>query len=75
VLVPPPLPAYTLAPDVGELTPAQRRALECCLRSLSGRVPGVMVTGAGRTTTHEVLELDTALGRVIVLERLPSRPS
>ena len=75
MLVPPPLPAYTHAPDVEDLTPAQRRALECCLRSLSGRVPGVMVTSARRTTTHEVLELETALGRVIVLERLASRPS
>ena len=38
MLVPAPLPAYTLAPGVGPLDDGQRAALEGCLAALTGRV-------------------------------------
>lgn len=70
MLVPPPSPAFTLSPDIEELTPGQEHLLEETLASLSGRVGGVIVTAARQTSTHEVLELETALGPLMVLERI-----
>ena len=68
VIVPPPAPSYTLAPDVGPLTLGQQ-ALDACLGALTGRVGGVVVTSAFTTGTHHVLELVTPAGTLIALER------
>jgi hypothetical protein len=70
VLVPPPLPAYTLAPGLRPLGPGQQRALESCLTALTGRLQGVVVTAAGTTLSHHVLELMTPAGTLMVLERV-----
>jgi hypothetical protein len=70
VLVPPPLPAYTLAPGLRPLGPGQQRALETCLSALTGRLQGVVVTAAGTTLSHHVLELMTPAGTMMVLERV-----
>ncbi|MEW6581149.1 MAG: hypothetical protein AB1416_00095 [Actinomycetota bacterium] len=69
MLVPPPLPAVTLAPDIEGLTPGQDALLQSTLASLSGRVGGVIVTAAWQSLTHEVLELDSTLGPMMVMER------
>ena len=69
MIVPPPAPVFTLVPGVPDLTPAQSRMLDSCLDALSGKVAGVMVTRAARVGDVEVLELETALGPVIALER------
>ena len=69
MLVPAPPPAYTLAPGVGPLEPGQQRALEACLAALTGRMTGVVVTAAGTTLSHHVLELLTPAGAMLVLER------
>jgi hypothetical protein len=69
VIVPPPSPSYTLAPDVGPLSPRQQDALEACLRTLTGRVSGVVVTAAVTTETHLVIELMTPAGTLLLLER------
>jgi hypothetical protein len=69
VLVPPPAPSYTLAPDIGPLTPGQEATLDACLAALTGRVGGVVVTSAVTTATHHVVELVTPAGTLIALER------
>jgi hypothetical protein len=69
MLAPTPLPVFTLSPDIDELTPGQERLLETTLESLAGRVCGVLVAAARMTDTHEVLELETAYGPVMVVER------
>jgi hypothetical protein len=70
LLVPPPLPAYTLAPGLAPLEPGQQAALEACLAALTGRVAGVVVTAAGTTLTHHVIELVTSAGTLLALERV-----
>jgi hypothetical protein len=70
VLIPPPLPAYTLAPDMAPLRPGQQSALENCLQALTGRLTGVVVTAAGTTLSHHVIELLTPAGTLLVLERI-----
>ncbi len=72
MLVPAPLPAYTLAPGVGPLDAGQQDALDGCLAALIGRVSGVVVTAAGTTLTHHVIELMTSAGALLVLERVSS---
>jgi hypothetical protein len=72
VLVPPPPPAYTLAPGVGPLDEGQQIALDACLAALTGRLSAVVVTAAGTTVSHHVIELMTAAGSMLVLERVPS---
>ena len=70
MIVPPPAPSYTLAPDLGPLSPGQRLALEACLTALTGRLAGVFVTAAVSTETHHVIELMTPAGSLIALERI-----
>jgi hypothetical protein len=69
VIVPPPAPSYTLAPDVDPLCPRQQAVLEACLAGLTGRISGVVVTAAVTTETHLVIELMTPAGTLLVLER------
>lgn len=70
LIVPPPAPAYTLAPDLGPLDPDQQVVLDACLSALTGRVNGVLVTAAGTSATHHVIELLTPAGTLLVLERV-----
>lgn len=70
MLVPPPRPAYTLSPDLDDLDPGQQAALEACLAALTGRLAGVVVTAAGTTGSHHVIELATNAGTLLVLERV-----
>jgi hypothetical protein len=70
VLVPPPLPSYTLSPDLEPLRNGQQRALEAALGGLMGRVHGVVVTAVGTTLSHHVIELMTSAGTLLVLERV-----
>jgi hypothetical protein len=70
VIVPPPAPSYTLAPDVDPLCPRQQAALEACLSALTGRLGGVVVTAAGVSETHLVIELMTAAGTLLMMERI-----
>jgi hypothetical protein len=72
VLVPAPPPAYTLAPGVGPLDEGQQQALDACLAALTGRMAAVVVTAAGTTLSHHVIELMTAAGSMLVLERVES---
>jgi hypothetical protein len=69
VIVPPPAPSYTLAPDVEPLSPGQQATLNACLGALTGRVAGVVVTSAITTATHHVVELMTPAGNLIAMER------
>ena len=62
MLVPPPAPSYTFAPDVGPLTLGQQATLDACLAALTRRVAGVVVTPATTTATHHVVELVTPAG-------------
>jgi hypothetical protein len=70
VLIPPPLPTYTLAPGLPALGAGQQHALEAALGGLTGRVHGVVVTAVGTTLSHHVIELMTSAGTLLVLERV-----
>ena len=70
MLVPPPLPSYTLSPEQAPLRTGQQRALEAALGGLMGRVHGVVVTAVGTTLSHHVIELMTSAGTLLVLERV-----
>jgi hypothetical protein len=70
VIVPPPPPAYTLAPDVRPLEPGQQAALDACLSAITGQLNGVLVTAAETTRSHHVIELLTPVGTLLVLERI-----
>jgi hypothetical protein len=69
VLIPPPRPTYTLSPAIGDLSPSEDRALGRALSALTGTVPGVLVTAVRTTPLHHLLELSTAAGTVLVVER------
>ena len=66
MLIPPPLPAYTLAPEL-ELSPRQHRALERCLDALTGKVGGVVVLSARTEGSCLLLELAAPGGSVLYL--------
>jgi hypothetical protein len=70
LLVPSPPPTYTLAPGLGPLDRGQQAALDACLSALTGRLTGVVVTAAGTTLSHHVIELATPAGTLLVLERV-----
>ncbi len=70
MIVPPPAPSYTLAPDLDPLCPRQQAALDACLCALTGRLGGVVVTSAAMSETHLVIELMTAAGTLLMLERI-----
>jgi hypothetical protein len=71
MLVPPPSPAYTLAPGLS-LSTDQQAVLEACLSSLTGRMSGVLVTDASTTAHHHLIELVTPAGRLLAIERVSS---
>ena len=70
MLVPSPPPAYTLSPDVPALTSGQQAALEACLTGFTGKFTGVVVTAAGTTLSHHMIELATPAGSLLILERV-----
>lgn len=70
MLVPSPPPTYTLAPGLGPLDAGQQAALDACLSALTGRITGVVVTAAGTTLSHHVIEIATPAGTLLVLERI-----
>lgn len=69
MLIPPPRPAYTLSPSLGDLSPSEHRALGRALSALTGTVSGVLVTAVRTTPLHHLLELSTVAGTVLVVER------
>lgn len=70
MLVPAPLPSYTLAPDMKPLSAGQQAALKTCLSALTGRMTGVLVTAASTTADHHLIELITPAGTLLVMERI-----
>lgn len=72
MLVPAPLPTYTLAPGLKALTGAQLAALEACLSALTGRLSGVLVTSVSTTDSHHLIELITPAGTLLAMERVPA---
>lgn len=73
MLVPAPPPTYTLCPALAPLEPGQQAMLEACLDALTGRLSGVVVTAAGTTSSHHVIELATNAGPLLVTERVDSQ--
>jgi hypothetical protein len=70
VLIPPPLPTYTLAPGLPPLGAGQQHALEAALGGLTGRLHGVVVTAVGTTLSHHVIAITAMAGSVLVLARV-----
>lgn len=69
MIVPPPPPVYTLAPDMDEIDGHERALLDRCLASLTGLADGLLVTRIGRTQDHHVVEVETTHGPLLLLER------
>ena len=74
MLVPSPLPTYTLAPGLKPLSGGQQAALESCLSALTGRLSGVLVTSASTTASHHLIELITPAGTLLAMERVSPEP-
>lgn len=74
MLVPAPLPTYTLSPDLRPLSGGQQAALDACLSALTGRLSGVVVESAVTTPSHHVLGLITPAGRLLAMERVAAPP-
>jgi hypothetical protein len=72
VLTPAPPPTYTLSPHLSPLEPGQQAVLDACLDALTGRLCGVVVTAAGTTPTHHIIQLATHAGPLLVTERVDS---
>lgn len=72
MIIPAPPPAYTLSPHLPPLDPGQQAVLDACLDALTGRLSGVVVTAAGTTETHHVIQLATHIGPLLVVERVDS---
>lgn len=76
MLIPAPLPTYTLAPGLAALTGAQQAALEACLAALTGRLSAVLVTSVCTTDSHHLIELITPAGTLLAMERVgPAHPA
>jgi hypothetical protein len=75
VIVPAPPPTYTLSPHLAPFDPALQAVLDACLDAFTGRLSGVVVTAAGTTATHHVIQLATQAGPLLVTERVDSRPT
>ena len=73
MLVPAPLPTYTLSPDIAPLSGGQLAALEACLTALTGRLSGVVVESAAPPSSHHLLELIPPAGRLLAMERVAPR--
>ncbi|MGI9539414.1 MAG: hypothetical protein ACR2N6_04620 [Miltoncostaeaceae bacterium] len=74
MIVPPPQPVYTLAPDMDEIDAHERALLDRCLSSLTGLADGLLVTRIGRTQDHHVVEVETTHGPLLLLERRKPDP-
>jgi hypothetical protein len=73
VLVPTPIPVYTLDPSLDGLDADTLAAVERCVASLAGHVPSVIVAAVAWTDRHLVVELDTPLGPMLMLEVLAAQ--
>ena len=69
MIIPPPGPVYTLAPDLENIGEAERAVLDRCLAVLAGRAQGLLVTGIQTTPDHFVVDVETEAGPVLILER------
>ena len=73
MLIPPPLPNFTLSPTMADLSDEEMASVERCLAGLAGQVPGVLITSVRDRGRHRVIELQTALSPVIVSEPTEAR--
>ncbi|HMM48410.1 MAG TPA: hypothetical protein PKE32_02185 [Miltoncostaeaceae bacterium] len=69
MLIPVPLPTYTVSPLIAPLSGSHRRTVEDGLRALADEIPTAIVTGVGSGLGGEIVELAVNSGRVILLER------
>ena len=75
VLIPPPAPLFTLSPALTELPAEDLASVERCVASLSGKLAGVIVTDVRIRGRHRVVVLETALGPMVISERIESAAS
>jgi hypothetical protein len=74
LIIPPPPPAYTLSPALDDLDEDSLAVIERCVAALTGQVGAVVVVGVGATDQHVVIEVATAVGTVLLMELMDSRP-
>ncbi len=72
MIIPTPVPVYTLSPALDDIDRDTLTAIERCVASLSGYVDHVLVTSLGWTERHVVIELETPLGPMLMLELNPT---
>lgn len=73
MIIPTPLPAFTLSPTLEDLDDTTLAAIERCVHSLSGYVETALVTSLGWTDRHVVIELETSIGPMLMLELVAPR--
>lgn len=72
VIIPTPVPVYTLCPTLEDVDRDTMLAIERCVASLAGYVDSALVTSLGWTDRHVVIELETPLGPMLMLELNPA---
>lgn len=68
MIIPTPMPVYTLSPALEDIDTPTFAAIERCVSSLAGYVEAVLVTSLGWTDRHVVIEMETPLGPMLMLE-------
>lgn len=68
MIIPTPIPVFTLSPALDDIDRDTLGAIERCVASLAGYVDTVLVTSLGWTERHVVIELETPLGPMLMLE-------
>lgn len=71
MIVPTPIPVYTLSPLLEDMDLQTLVAVERCIASLTGHVGAVLVTGVGWTERHIVIELESMMGPMVLMELEP----
>ncbi len=75
MLVPTPIPVYTLSPALDDLDAETLATIERCVASLAGHVASAVVTSIAWTERHLVVELETTMGPMLLLEGLNPQPA
>lgn len=71
MIIPTPLPVYTLSPLLEDLDQDSLTVVERCVASLTGHVAAVLVTSVSWTDRHVVVELESTMGPMLLLEQAP----
>jgi hypothetical protein len=70
MLVPPPMPTYTLAPAIDHLSAEQMDFVERCVCSLTGQVATVFISDLRFTERQRSMQATSSVGDLLIIEIL-----